>query len=688
MKAECAIPLFLWGVGKVVYLWAKKMNWKSYIALFLLPMLAVLSSCTTSQKLALADKSYNQQAYARAAERYRKVLPKLNRIKDPETYSRVLFHMAESNRQIGNTVQAERFYERSIAAVRSNPNPNALLGLAKSQQANEKYATATATYADYLKLVPQDTAVGVAMEFCAVLRDSAIKHTRYLVEPVPDFNSNKDDFAPAFAEDDYSVVYFTSSRDAALGKKKNIVTGDRSTDIFFAKQARNGRWEKVLPIAGEINTKSDEGVCTLSRNLRKIYFTQCIAKRSYQGCKICTASRDEENIWTEVEELQIGDSIANVAHPCLSDDETVLYFASDMEGGFGGFDIWMVNRLSAEEGWSEPVNLGKDINSAGNEMYPHMRRNGVLYFSSNGKGGYGGLDIFRATKKQEGGWQVENMGLPINSSADDFSIIFEREAEAGYFASRRRVPKAKGGDDIYRFVLPEAKFMFIGSVRNDEDAPMEQVNVSVITSGGESTRYSTEKDGLFTLQLRPETDYLVRVSKSGYFNQKARFSTKGLEDITTLRDVFLMRSMAKAVELENILYDFGKYTLRRESEESLDGLVEVLNDNPSIIIEIASHSDSRGDSTFNIQLSQRRAQSVVDYLVSKGIDASRLEAKGYGATKPRTVSKSVAAQYKFLNIGDVLSDDFMRKNVRTQEEEDIVDQLNRRTEFQVISGVR
>jgi peptidoglycan-associated lipoprotein len=231
--------------------------------------------------------------------------------------------------------------------------------------------------------------------------------------------------------------------------------------------------------------------------------------------------------------------------------------------------------------------------------------------------------------------------------------------------------------------------MFVGSVREaDENTPTDQANISIITSGGESVRHSTEKDGLFTLQLKPETDYLVRVTKSGYFNQKTRFSTKGLEEITTLRDEFSMRSMAKAVELENILYDFGKFTLRRESEESLDGLVEVLNDNPGISIEIASHSDSRGDSAFNMQLSQKRAQSVVDYLVGKGIDVNRLEAKGYGATMPRTVSKSVAAQYKFLKIGDILSDDFMRKNVRTQEEEDIVDQLNRRTEFQVISGVQ
>jgi peptidoglycan-associated lipoprotein len=651
---------------------------------------AVCASCTVSQKLALADKAYDQEAYARAAKRYRKVLPKLSRSREPEKHAKVLFHLAESSRLTGNTRQAEGLYERAITKSNPNPNPNAMLGLAKSQQANEKYAEAADTYAGYLKLVPQDSAVKHAMDLCLALRDSTVKQTRYLVEAVPDFNSNKDDFAPAFAEDDYSVVYFTSSRETALGRRSSIITGEKMTDIFFAKQARNGRWEKIQLIAGEINTKkADEGVCAFSGNLRTMYFTQCVSRGARPGCKICSASRSEENVWTEVDVVQVADSTANAAHPSLADDGTVLYFASDMPDGFGGFDIWMVNRLSEEEGWSEPVNLGKDINSAGNEMYPHIRRNGVLYFSSDGHGGYGGLDIFKATKKQEGGWHVENMGLPMNSAADDFSIIFERDGEAGYFASRRRFAKAKGGDDIYRFVLPEAKFMFIGSVREaDELTPMADVSVNVITSAGTSTRYNTEKDGLVALQLQPETDYLVKVSKSGYFNQKTKFSTKGLEDITTLRDEFLMRSMAKAVELENILYDFGKFTLRPESEASLDNLVEVLNDNPTINIEIASHSDSRGDSTFNVQLSQKRAQAVVDYLVKKGIDASRLMAKGYGSKMPRAVSKSVAAQYKFLREGDVLSDDFLRKNIRTQEEEDTVDQLNRRTEFQVVSGVQ
>ena len=638
------------------------------------------SSCSVKWQLKRANKSYGQQAYSRAADRYRKLLTKSGLKREQQVG--VLFYLAESYRLSGNVRLAEGYYERAIA--RGNPNPDALLGLAKCLQSNEKYAAAATAYEKYLLLAPQDSLTSHMLELCVALRDSTAAGTRYIVDNVGDFNSLKDDFAPAFAEDDYSVIYFTSSRDDALGKKRNIITGSKSTDIFFSRQGRNGRWEKPLPLEGEINTKSDEGACSLTPSLRGMYFTQCLTRGAKIGCSICTVTRDEENVWTEFDKVNLFDSTFNVAHPSFSEDGTELYFASDMEGGYGGFDVWVVSRIGEGNEWSEPVNLGASVNTAGNEMYPYARGTNTLYFASNGHKGFGGLDVFKATQKERSGWLVENMGLPINSAADDFSIIFEREREAGYFASRRR--GGKGGDDIYRFVLPEAKYMFIGSVRYyDDAAPVNDASAKVISSDGETLIQKTERDGLFSLHLRPETDYLVVVTKPGYFNQKAKFSTKGLETITTLRDEFKMRSTAKAITLENILYDLARWELRKESEASLDLLVEVLNDNPGISVEISSHSDSRGDSTFNLNLSQRRAQSVVDYLVSKGVDASRLQAKGYGETTPRTVDKALAAQYKFLKEGVVLSDDFIRQNVHSVEEEEIVDQLNRRTEFKVIS---
>ncbi|MDR1226182.1 MAG: OmpA family protein [Prevotellaceae bacterium] len=646
----------------------------------LLILAATMSSCSTSFKIKRANKFFNEGAYAKASDRYRKVLPKVPREQQPP----ILFNLAEAHRLTGNARQAEGYYER--VTTRSNTNPAVYLGLAMSQQTNENYEKAITSYEKYLALVPQDSMVKSDMEFCKALSDTAtLKRTRYLVENMAELNSNKDDFAPAFAEDDYSILFFTSSREAAFGKKTSIITGDKSTDIFSATQLRTGKWQKPVPIQGEINTKNDEGTCALTRNYRTMYFTQCLTKGKI-GCALMTSNYDADSEkWVEVESATIGDSTVNLAHPSLSEDGVELYFTSDMPGGYGGTDIWMASRVSDGDGWGEPVNLGPNINTEGNEMYPYIRNNGALYFSSDGHKGFGGLDLFKATKRDIGGWHVDNMGIPINSNADDFSIIFEREREAGYFSSRRR--GGRGGDDIYRFVLPESRYMFIGAVKNFDDlSPINEANVNIISSStGESQRQRTGADGIINITLSPETDYLVIVTKKEYFNQKSRFSTKGLEGLATLRDEFIMRSMAKAIELENILYDFGKWNLRPESEESLNQLVEIMNDNPGISIEVMSHSDSRGDSIVNMRVSQRRAQSVVDYLVAHGIGGSRLQAVGKGESDPRVVTPSIAAQYKFLRVGDILNDTFMKRYVQSKSEEEIVDQLNRRTEFKVIS---
>ncbi|MGL5959893.1 MAG: OmpA family protein [Bacteroidales bacterium] len=638
------------------------------------------SSCTVSQQLARANKSLKQEAYTRAAERYQKVLPKLKRAQQPDVY----FRIAESFRLVGNNRQAETMYERALQR-NNNPTPEMLLGLAKAQQANEKYAEASKTYDRYLELVPLDTSAQQLSEACSQLRDTSVKATRYIISPMRLFNSNKDEFAATFADDDYSLIYFSSNRNIAKGRKKNIITGEKSSDIFFTIQRRNGRWDKVLPIAGRVNTKHDEGTCTFTRNMRTMYFTRCHTTGKKPGCKIYVSTLDENDEWMEADEVVLGDTISNFAHPSLSDDEQELFFVSDMPGGYGGFDIWVATSFG--EGWGEAVNIGNEINTTGNEMYPFIRNNGSLYFSSNGHPSYGGLDIYKADRTAKG-WKVENMGLPINSAADDFAITFEIENEAGYFASRRRIPKkTRGGDDIYRFVLPEEKFLLAVSVKESEEhQSLDDANVKLINSAGEVKIYKTGTSGKLSIPLLPETDYLAIVTKPGYFNKKLQFSTKDHEDITTFREEFSLLSTSKAIELDNILYDFGKWTLRAESEPALDQLAETLNDNPSIIIEIASHSDSRGDSLVNVNVSYKRAQSVVNYLVAKGISAERLQAKGYGAASPRVVKKSIAAQYKFLKEGDVLSVDFMRHNIRAGEEEAIVDQLNRRTEFRVISG--
>lgn len=671
--------------------------------------LLLAGSCTTAYRIKQADKLFAEGAYAQAADKYSKVILKLPRDRQPA----IQLKLAESSRLIGNTRQAEMSYERAISknmnqlklaesyraigkmrqaenviSKNAKVKDTVYLNLAQSKLALEKYAEALTYYDKYLAAHPNDSLAAAQRQYSEQMTDTiAPKHTRYIVSNAKEFNSPKDDFAPAFLSDDYSAMAFTSSREEAQGKRKNIVTGDKNTDIFTIKQTRTGKWERAIALKGKVNTKYDDGVCCFTHDFQKMYFSECVAKGRKSGCHLYVAIYDAETTsWEEVEQLLTSDSASNMAHPCLSDDETELYFVSDREGGSGGMDIWKMARTSNEEGetWSEPVNLGTDINTPGDEMYPYVHANGALYFASNGHKGFGGLDIFKATQQDDRSWKVENMGLPINSSADDFSIIFETGREAGYFASRRK--GGRGGDDIYRFVLPEAKFTFVGVVKHKESKqPMENIQINMLTNTGESLQLLTDADGRFSFNLLPETDYLLRVRNKGYFNEKARFTTKELEDITTLREEFWLQPMDKVIEIENIFYDFGKWTLRPESEESLNHLAEVLNDNPNISIVLTSHSDMHGDTAINNQVSQHRAQAVVDYLIAKGIATTRLTAVGKGKSQPREVNAALSAQYKFLREGDVLDDNFIRQYIRTKQEEEIVDQLNRRTEFTVVS---
>ncbi|GHT12929.1 cell envelope biogenesis protein OmpA [Bacteroidia bacterium] len=639
------------------------------------------ASCSTAYRIKQADKKFAQGAYSTAIEKYRKLLPRLKR----EQQTAIHLQMAKGYFNLSNMRQAESYYERVLA--RYSGDTVLCLYLAQCKLANEKYADAVVQFDKYLEAFSDDKLAIAQRDYSVQMQQQpASQNATYIISNAKELNSSKDDFAPAYLADDHSVIAFTSVREAATGKKKNIITGEKNSDIFFVKQTSSGRWESAALLKGKkVNTKHDEGVCTFTHDFQTMYFTQCVNSGSDVGCHIYTATYDDEGqLWENVERVKLADTASNSVHPSLSNDELELYFSSNREGGLGGMDIWKVTRSNGNsDEWSQPVNLGPDINTEHDETFPYIHANGTLYFASDGHAGFGGLDIFKA-RSIEGGWEVVNMGFPINSSADDFAMIMETEQEAGYFSSRRL--NARGGDDIYRFVRPDAKFMFVGKVKNYETSqPMADTRVSMISNTGESLQITSNDDGMFSIYLAPETDYIVYVRNENFFNQKTKFTTKNLEEITTLRNDFLMQEMDKIIELENIFYDFAKWDLRPESAETLDQLVEVLNDNPTISIQIVSHTDTRGDTAFNNHLSQQRAQSVVNYVVSKGIEANRLQAMGMGKSQPRIVTSKIAQQYKFLKEGDELNEEFIRQYVRNKSEEEIVDQLNRRTEFSVTS---
>jgi peptidoglycan-associated lipoprotein len=369
------------------------------------------------------------------------------------------------------------------------------------------------------------------------------------------------------------------------------------------------------------------------------------------------------------------------AHPSISKDGLTLYFVSDLPGGFGKKDIWKVTRLQAGDAWSKPVNLGPDINTPGDELFPYIREDGTLYFSSDGLIGMGGLDLFQAKPQPDGSWVVQNMKPPINSFADDFGIAFEDGNEKGIFSSTR---KGKGNDDLYLFELPPMKFNVTGLVKDEKTGtPITGSVVQLIASDGSNLQAETGSGGDFKFALKADVDYIFVASKNGYLRGKEKETTKGQDKSRDFMVTILLTPVDRPIDLPNILYDFDKWDLRPESMVSLDKLVETLTDNPTVTIEIMSHTDTRNTDEYNLILSQKRAQSVVDYLVSKGIALERLSAKGYGKSSTKIVDASISSQYSFLKAGTQLTEQFVN-SLPNDEQKEIAHQINRRTEFKVL----
>ena len=365
------------------------------------------------------------------------------------------------------------------------------------------------------------------------------------------------------------------------------------------------------------------------------------------------------------------------AHPAVGKDE-YLYFVSDMKGGYGGKDIW---RIPIEGiGMASSENLGPEINTPGDEMFPYMRDDGVLYFSSTGHAGMGGLDIFKAIRNSEGKWEVENMKSPINSMADDFGITFEGLKEKGFFSSNRN--DSRGADHIFSFERPGVQFFVEGWVLDKEEELIDNATVRIVGKDGSDQRIFVRKDGTYTTELIRGMEYVMLGSSPGYLNQKQTLKVPDEEKSELFYVDFYLASIFKPVLIENIFYDFDKATLRPESKEALDELIALLTDNPNVTIELMAHTDRMGTDAYNANLSQRRAQSVVDYLIKGGIDKERLTATGHGKSKPKEVSKNLSEKYEFLPEGQILDAEFVE--TLSPKEREIADQINRRTEFMVL----
>lgn len=504
--------------------------------------------------------------------------------------------------------------------------------------------------------------------------------SRYTVKRMDQFNSRRADYSPMLFGDESDYLYFTSTRNEATGNELSGITGTKAGDIFFSQKDDKGKWSKPEPVQGGLNTEYDEGACSFSPDGRDMYLTQCTADPSYpRYAQIVKSSRSDAS-WGKATEVKItGDTLSSYAHPAISPDGLWLYFTSDMPGGMGGLDIWRARITPAGLGGVE--NLGEPINTPGDEMFPAFRPNGDFYFSSNGHPGMGGLDIYIAipdTSAQR--YRIFHPGYPLNSQGDDFGITFEGPYNRGFFSSNRG--DGKGWDHIYSFVNPEIVQTIKGWVYEKDGYELPAATVRIIGDDGTNKQLSVRSDGSFTYVGSPHVSYLVMASCKGYLNHKEELTLPKVDESEEYTLQFPLASITAPVLIDNIFYDFDKATLRPESTKALDELVTLLNQNPNVTIELSAHCDYKGSDEYNKQLSQRRAQSVVDYLIAHGIAKDRLTPVGYGKQKPKTISKKLAERLTWLKEGDVLTQDFIQK--QKAENQETCNQLNRRTEFIVL----
>lgn len=643
-----------------------------------------------------ADNAFKQKQFIDAIELYQKAYSKIKRNKAER--ARILFQIAECYRYTNNIKRAEAQYKRVTKS--GYPDPISYYYLGEALKQNEKYDEAIIAFNEYKEKAPSDPKGEKGAESCKLSQGWKDHPTRYQIENVRQLNSRENDFTPAYADRKFQSLIFTSSRDGVIGKGLDAWTGENFTSLFFTELSKAkgkkgptpgsdaiGTWSSpVLLDEGPINTTANEGAPSLNDRGNAMYFTRCIIeRRQTTTCKVYFTQKKGRG-WNEPELVALGPDSFNYGHPSLSKDELVLYFASDMPGGQGGKDIWMAKRERKTKPFDKAVNLGTNVNTDGNEMYPFVRDDDVLYFASDGHIGMGGLDLFKAEKLGETWATPQNMKYPLNSPGDDFAIIFEGTQEKGYFCSNRN--GGRGGDDIYSFFLPPLVFTLQGVVKDAETKKIiVGAKVKLVGSDGTSIEDSTDATGSYKFgktQILPNTTYELFVSKPNYFSSTAKETTVGVEQSKDFIVNFeLVPIPKKPIELPEILYALDRWELQPQFQDSLNGLIATLTENPKIVIELASHTDARATDAYNDTLSQKRAQSVVDYLIEKGIAPDRLEAKGYGERVPRTLQRDMERDGFKFPAGTVLTEEYINKLASAKERE-AAHQLNRRTEFRIL----
>lgn len=632
----------------------------------------ILAGCHPA-KLSTADAQFKRGEYFAAADTYRKVYNKTSAKKERPLRGRIAYSLGTCYRLLSSSPRASAAYQNAIRYA--YPDSSSYFYLASELHKQGKYPEAIKNYDKYLTFVPGDKRSLDGIKGCEFGIAQKKNPTRFVVKRANLFNSRRSECSPMFAGDDYTTIYFTSTNDKATGKSKSLITGLKNNDIFFSTKNEKGAWQKPEPVEGELNTESDEGIITFSTDGQTMYYSKASSDPNKDSSVSIYSSARSDATWKKGEKLDLSlDSLLVFAHPAMLPNTDWLYFVSDMPGGYGGKDIWRVSLKDL----TNIENLGPEVNTAGDELFPYLRANGDLYFSSNGHPGLGGLDIFLAYQDEMKNWRRRNMGAPINSPADDFGIIFLSD-DNGYLSSNRN--DARGYDHIYTFELPRIEVWIEGNVMDRDDESIPGAVIRVVGRDGTNLKEYAHDDGSFKFPMNLSTDYVMMAGSGGYLNASAELTTLTEEKNETYWVDFVLSSIAKPVPVDDIFFDFNKATLRPESETALKELVKVLNDNPNISIELGAHTDMKGTEEYNNFLSQKRAEAVIGYLVANGISNERLTPKGYGKGRPVTITKKMSKVYTQFPEGTVLNEEFIMQLPEADQE--VANQINRRTEFRV-----
>jgi len=651
------------------------------VGLMMASVVLSLASCK-GPKLKEADEAYDRGEYFDAATIYRKLYNRYNRKEDAWLRGELAFQLGMCHLKLNQGNRATAAFQNAIRY--EYEDTTLMLRLAQAQQREGQYAAAINSYNEYLEIAPDSWEARVGIRGCELAPQWKEEGSRYIVKQDKLFNSRRADYCPMYLDKNLEYIYYTSTNEKSTGELRSEITGTKKGDIYFSKKDEKGKWTRPEVVDGGLNTEHDEGAPAFSPDGSTMYLARAVRQDWPTVVEIYTSTRSEAK-WSAPQKYEItGDTLSNYADPFVSPDGQWLYFASDIPGGQGGIDIWRIN-LKDKHGTLE--NMGPQINTKGNERYPNVRTDSLLYFASDGHPGMGGLDLFVAKlqPREEGDnvsmdrWEIENMGVPMNSSADDFGITFG-QGESGFFSSNRG--DARGYDHIFSFIKPDLQIWISGYVVDKDDEPVPNAVIRIVGDDGSNQKTASKPDGSFRFDLQRGVKYAMLASADGYLNARQEFESDSVEEDAEYNVDFILAAMFKAQVVENIFYDFDKAVLRDESKLALDSMVMLLKDHPNIVIEMASHTDRVGSAKYNQGLSQRRAQSVVDYLIENGIPRERLKPAGYGESRPKTVTKRIHSQYPQFEEGVTLNEEFIK--TLSKEDQEAADQINRRTEFTVL----